>query len=104
MQADIQFKPRRPTVRQWVKALVFGLFDADAASNTGIPPDGYDPRADCKARAVLIDAGDVVWATEWTADVSRANADRDRIAALLTDLGDDEARRRAKSGTLVPDT
>ena len=104
VRADLQFKPPRPTARQWFKALLAGLIDANAASNTGVPPDStYDPMSDCKARAVLLDADDVVWSTGWTYDTARAQRARDRLADLLADVGDDEVRQRVKSRTLLPE-
>lgn len=91
-------------MRQWVKALIIGLLDADASAHSGQPPNStYDPRTDMRARAVLVDDDDVIWSTDWTPDIARAETDRDRIGAMLSKLGDDELRRRASSGTLVPE-
>ena len=104
MRADVEFKPLRPTMRQWIKALIAGLLDADASAHSGQPPvSTYDPHTDARARAVLVDGETVIWNTDWTPDIARAETDRDRIAALLSKLGDDEVRHRANSGTLVPE-
>jgi hypothetical protein len=103
VRADIQVKPPRPTVRQWLKALAAGLLDADSAAHTGIPASSsYDPSTDCTARAVLLDGEEVIWSTAWTTDTRRVEADRDSLAALLVQVDDKEIRARAQAGALFP--